>query len=354
MADLWQSLGMERRPILLYGTGNGADKILDVCAARKIPVSGVFASDGFVRDRTFRGMPVRAYDDILAQFGEDIVILLCFGTTRDDVIARIRALDARHTLRIPEVPLCGGALFDSECYSLHLQKINEVQRTLADKASQTLFDNMIAFRLTGEPRYLANAEPMEEHLRLLRRPVRTALDCGAYTGDSARRMAEVLQPETVIAAEPDPRSFAKLAAYAAAEPRCRIVPVHAAVGAENGATEFVSSGSRASGAGANTGHRAGRRVKTQTVPVRTVDDILAGAPADFLKFDVEGAEADALAGAAETIRKFHPALAVSLYHRTEDLWELPLALRPLYPNAAFYLRRIPCIPAWDLMLYVVN
>lgn len=354
MTDLWQSLAAERRPILLYGTGNGADKILDVCAARKIPVSGVFASDGFVRNRTFRGMPVCAYSDSVAEYGEDIVILLAFGTTLPEVTARIRALAERHTLRIPEVPLCGGALFDAECYGLHLPKIDAVRDTLADKASQELLDDMIAFRLTGELRYLANAKQMEEHLRLLSRPIRTALDCGAYTGDSARVMTEVLQPETVIAAEPDPRSFAKLRVYAAGETRCRIVPVHAAVGAENGEIDFVTSGSRASGSGGNAGNRAARRVKTQPVPVRTVDDILAGQPADFLKFDVEGAEAAALAGAAETIRKYHPALAVSLYHRTEDLWELPLTLRAFYPDAAFYLRRIPCIPAWDLMLYVVN
>ena len=28
---LWEKLKNENRPIFLYGTGNGADKILDVC-----------------------------------------------------------------------------------------------------------------------------------------------------------------------------------------------------------------------------------------------------------------------------------------------------------------------------------
>ena len=57
---LWDGLSRRECPIWLYGTGNGADKILDVLEARGIPVQGVFASDGFVRSRVFRGMPVRS------------------------------------------------------------------------------------------------------------------------------------------------------------------------------------------------------------------------------------------------------------------------------------------------------
>ena len=44
----WDKLSSEKRPIILYGTGNGADKILDDCDKYNIKVSGVFASDGFV------------------------------------------------------------------------------------------------------------------------------------------------------------------------------------------------------------------------------------------------------------------------------------------------------------------
>ena len=50
---LWEKLKTEDRPIFLYGTGNGADKILDVCQLYDIKVTGVFASSGFVRNRTF-------------------------------------------------------------------------------------------------------------------------------------------------------------------------------------------------------------------------------------------------------------------------------------------------------------
>ena len=79
--SLWVKLQKETRPIFLYGTGNGADKILDVCEMFSIPVEGVFASSDFVRSRTFRGMPVQSIDMICEKYGADIVVLLAFGTT---------------------------------------------------------------------------------------------------------------------------------------------------------------------------------------------------------------------------------------------------------------------------------
>lgn len=54
---------------------------------------------------------------------------------------------------------------------------------------------------------------------------------------------------------------------------------------------------------------------------------------DFIKLDLEGAEPDALAGAARLIRDHHPALAVCVYHAAGDLWDVParvLAIRDDY------------------------
>ena len=53
--ELWSVLADASSPILLYGTGDGADKILSVMEEKGLRASGFFASDGFVRDRYFRG-----------------------------------------------------------------------------------------------------------------------------------------------------------------------------------------------------------------------------------------------------------------------------------------------------------
>ena len=64
MTDLWQYLKTasdEGRPILLYGMGNGADKIITVCEAYGITLSDFFASDGFVRGHSFHGTVVLSF-----------------------------------------------------------------------------------------------------------------------------------------------------------------------------------------------------------------------------------------------------------------------------------------------------
>ena len=69
---------------------------------------------------------------------------------------------------------------------------------------------------------------------------------------------------------------------------------------------------------------------------------------DYIKYDVEGAEKEALLGSVNTIKAHKPALLVSAYHRSEDIFELPLMLNTLEPSYKLYLRRYPYIPAWDL------
>ena len=124
---LWNRLAAERRPILLYGTGNGADKIIDEMERRRLSPAGVFASDGFVRRRDFRGMPVTSYSEAIERFGEDVVVLAAFGSPRAEVLDFLDSLSARHTLFIPDVPLfaddAANELFTPEYAEAHRSEI---------------------------------------------------------------------------------------------------------------------------------------------------------------------------------------------------------------------------------------
>jgi len=74
---------------------------------------------------------------------------------------------------------------------------------------------------------------------------------------------------------------------------------------------------------------------------------------DYIKMDVEGHELKVLKGAAETIQTYKPRLALSVYHRGDDLVELPKFLLALNPNYRFYLRH--CAPIWaDTVLYAIS
>ena len=91
MQFLWEYLKTANKPILLYGTGNGADKIIDRLLFDGVLVSGVFASDGFVRNRSFRGFDVISYSKAKADF-KDFIVLVAFGSKRPEVVENVEKI----------------------------------------------------------------------------------------------------------------------------------------------------------------------------------------------------------------------------------------------------------------------
>jgi len=58
---------------------------------------------------------------------------------------------------------------------------------------------------------------------------------------------------------------------------------------------------------------------------------------DLIKFDVEGAEERVLRGAIETIKRWKPKLAISAYHKNDDLIVLGKLIKSLNPNYRLHL-----------------
>ena len=58
---------------------------------------------------------------------------------------------------------------------------------------------------------------------------------------------------------------------------------------------------------------------------------------DFIKLDVEGSELEVLKGGERSIRKFKPKLAISIYHKLEHFFEIPLYLNKILPDWSFHL-----------------
>lgn len=357
--DLWKRLKETKKVILLYGMGNGADKILDVCAAKGITVAGVFASDGFARGHLFHGMPVRTWQEVKDTYGaQNVVVLLAFGTSRPEVLENILRIRSEAELYAPDVPAFGDGLFDRAFYRAHADELQAARSLFCDAASVRIFDAVLRYKLTGDVGYLLEAESDPAEIRetiLSPARIRVAADLGAYNGDTVRELIEYAPSlSCVYAMEPDARNFQKLSAYAAAETRVKVVPVHVGAWSESTTLLFDKSGNRNASMGVNRSHTLDARpAKLVEVAAEPLDRVLNGARVDYVKYDVEGSEYQALLGSQETIRASYPTLLVSLYHRNEDIFALPLAIRSLFPDyRRFYLRRMRGVPAWDLNLYV--
>lgn len=93
---------------------------------------------------------------------------------------------------------------------------------------------------------------------------------------------------------------------------------------------------------ASFGGGAGSRVSNsgECVKCITLDTLLKEKKIDFIKMDIEGAEKKALVGAQNIIKKNKPILAICIYHRPEDFFEIPLLIKNFLPDEyRFYVRQ---------------
>lgn len=74
---------------------------------------------------------------------------------------------------------------------------------------------------------------------------------------------------------------------------------------------------------------------------------------DFIKMDIEGAELDAIEGARDLIQAHKPRLAISAYHKPEDLWEIPQKLKALNPRYDFIFGHHSPVH-WESVFYTVS
>ena len=88
------------------------------------------------------------------------------------------------------------------------------------------------------------------------------------------------------------------------------------------------------------------------IKVGKLDDIAYDKKISFIKMDIEGAEKEAILGAENIIRIQKPKMAVSIYHKREDIWELPKLLLEMNPEYRFYLRHYSFRDA-ETVLYAV-
>ena len=239
MKDLWSYLKTTKKPIVLYGMGNGADKIISVCRQYGIKISGVFSSDSFVRQKIFHGMPVTNYETAKEKFG-DMVILLCFGTALPEVITNIKRIAKENELYAPDVPVYGETLFCSEYYEKKKDELGRIYDILADDISKKTFNDIISYKLTGNIQYLFDcetdeSEPYQSFLKL--GDDETYLDLGAYRGDTVLSFCKRVKGwNKIIAVEPDKKTYGKL--ITATESLCNIQNINAAASHKCGKALF--------------------------------------------------------------------------------------------------------------------
>nr|WP_304580697.1 FkbM family methyltransferase [uncultured Acetatifactor sp.] len=88
------------------------------------------------------------------------------------------------------------------------------------------------------------------------------------------------------------------------------------------------------------------------VLLNALDNMIGAEQVSYIKMDVEGFEQKALLGAKRIIEEQFPTLAVSIYHKREDIWKLPELILRINPKYKFFLRHYS-LGVVDTVLYAI-
>ncbi len=140
--DVWHRMKKCGKPIVLYGMGNGADKILSVMETYGIECADFFASDGFVRGHCFHGKRVLSYTDVRKKY-EDMLIVISFASSLPEVLARFYEIADTYETVAPDVPVAGDTLFTQAFFAEHTPDFQRVYDLLADEESRNIYENIV-------------------------------------------------------------------------------------------------------------------------------------------------------------------------------------------------------------------
>lgn len=342
---VWDALKNSTRPIILYGMGNGADKVLDEFNKRGITCCGVMASDDFVRYQSFRGFTVQKMSDFEKQY-DDFTIALCFASSLPDVMSHIKFVASRHPLLVPNVPVYGDEVIDNEFLYKYKDNIRSAYSLLCDEKSKTVFCGVLNFLYSGKLTYLDSiTSDKDEVFHNILKPGKreSYLDLGAYKGDTADEFLHYTQDFLkIVAVEPNLKNYNKLTEH------CSALRNFTAVNAgilDKESTMFVSKSS-----GRQSVLNSTNGVQINTVSVDSLSDKYGDFT--YIKADIEGMEHKMLQGAENTL-KSKPKLNIAAYHTNSDFFTLINAIHSLNPEYKIYLRKHPYIPCWDLNIYCI-
>ncbi len=168
------------------------------------------------------------------------------------------------------------------------------------------------------------------------------VDAGAYRGETTEEFIEWCPAyKKIYCFEPDKVNFEQLRNNVTKTGIRDIEVYNAGLWSKNDVLCFEKHGD------ASSHIKAKGEEKINAV---SLDSLLNGEKVTFIKMDIEGAEKEALDGAKNTIKKYAPKLAICIYHKPEDIVELPRYISQLVPEYRFKIRHYSTY-LWETVLY---
>ncbi len=346
---IYDEIRTDGRPVVIYGAGEVGRLVTALLRAHGIEPFAFAVDRVYYREGTeVEHIRVCPYEEFLAA-ADDYLFLLGIGGPANRVRAFLN--DVRGRRMAVTTPYGEYAPMDAGFLRANEERLQETYAWLADDLSKETMQAYVDLKLSGDLRSIFDVFEEDQYFNNISVSARGGafVDCGAFTGDSAEAFVRWSGGtcKRVIALEPDAHNYALLQENMKRYP----FPVTTyPVGAWSGCDVLRFQTKESQGTGTHVSDEGEFAIHVDALD-HLIDDQV-----DFIKMDIEGAEMRALAGAQKLICRYHPMLAIAVYHKSEDLVTIPQYIKTFdTPDVIYrlYLRKHHIGDELELDLYAV-
>ena len=330
--------------IQIYGAGVYAYVVYNYLQARGISVKGFCVDAEFLSGNSQNGLPLSGFEDALASNAS----FVCGMASYPSVVTRLKARGVHvHLIDVPDFLNIPHQFLDWDFLRENESNLDKSYELLEDKLSKETYIASLNSKLNGDPCFL---EPVVrlDHLYfcddLALSGDESFLDVGGFDGDSIRDFLKITKGKCkrIVSLEPFQQNLVKLQ-----DAITKLVPERGKAIGKGAWNQRESLSFQVSKGLIDSRVSEGGKC---TIEVDKIDDLISDS-ISIIKMDINGAEYQAVQGAAKTIMNNRPRLAVKM-HVKEDFYRLPILLKKIAPDIRLYLRQRNSM-SMMLVLYAV-
>ena len=337
--------------ITIYGAGTIGRQALDAARMMGLPVKAFLDGNAKLHGSQIDGVDVRPVASLAK--GSDVVVP-ALGRHLESIAATLKKAGVHTIMTLSELYYASRRPGEPETDYLddlyaNRNRYQSLFMAAADTQSRNVLSAVMVHRLTLETAPLTavveRGHPQWFDPAFLPRTDRDVfVDGGAYDGDTAIGYVEARGPgyQHVHAFELDPDVAARAMKRTVSLPN---VTIHnCGLSDREDMVTFRKTGGTDGAVGLGD-------VGEQRVALRTIDGTITER-ITFLKLDVEGEEARTIDGGRRHIVEDRPTLAIALYHKAHDLWDIPRRILDLCQGYRLYFRHYTDI-AYETVVYAI-
>lgn len=322
--------GKENREWILFGAGGVGQRYLrEYCEKGSLPYPKYICDNNSSKWTTeLSGISICNPDRILSDDPDKVAIVV--GTSYHEVEAQLFSIGAYYYPIVP-VPTIDAYFYCRD----NTDRFQEVIGCYEDERSKFLFIELMESLkkgilvnpsiLSGAPYYGNDVIPTLDDNELI-------VCGGPFNGKHLDEALRLNSNVKVLAFEPNPEWTQYLTKKFENNTNIRVLPY--GLGDETSTVYFKNDNDFS----AKVISKDEANADSKRIELIKLDDYI-DEQVSLVWMDIEGSEQSALRGMENTIRRYHPKLAICLYHKIEDYFDIPLWVKSIYPDYKLYFRQ---------------